>query len=63
MKDKMLLLMNTYVPNIIRPSSIRTLEFKAERVYCRAMQGDEWLMSLKILNSPKAFRKAHLWER
>ena len=39
----------------------QSLEWR--KVYCRAVQGDRWLMPPKIPNSPKAFSKAFLKAR
>ena len=49
--------MNTHVPNIVRPSDIRTLELKAERVL---LQGHErrWVAyGFKNPDLPKRFQQ------
>ena len=49
--------MNTHVPNIVRPSDIRTLELKAERVL---LQGHErrWVAyGFKNSELPKSFQQ------
>ena len=44
----------------VRPNNTKTSEFGAEKVYCRAMQGDRWLMPKKNPKLPEGFQKAFL---
>ena len=50
----------------VRPNRPKYCSLEQRKIYHRAMQGDEWLMPPKPLNSPKGFCKAFLkarWRR
>lgn len=62
LRDKVLLLPNSHVPNIVKLSNIRASEFKTGIFI--AGHARNWVAyTFKKANFPKAFSKAHLQER
>ena len=47
----------------VKPDELKHRSLEQRKVYCRAMQGERWLMPLKALSSLKGFCKALLRAR